>query len=214
LDHGSNDHTSVDGAKGLSSNLVLTGISGSGKSTIGSQLAKLLGLGFIDLDRLVEKSFGKSITDVFEQDGEVIFREREQHLLRSLGSIRCHVVAVGGGALQSTEAITIAREIGHLIWIQSSPMEIARRLFKRPIEIESRPLFKDLLAEENHEARKQLIQLRVQKYLEERSQWFSEADTTLDASYVTPEMAAQHLKDMLFLEGMIHGDRRTFAIKQ
>jgi shikimate kinase len=121
------------------------------------------------------------------------------------------VIAVGGGALQSIEAVVIARKIGPLIWLQSSPAEIARRLFKRVSEMEKRPLFKDLLTEENHESRKDLIKARVQKLLDERRQWFERSDIVLDASYVTPEMAAQHLKDILIMEGIIRSDHKLFS---
>lgn len=192
-------------------NLVLTGVSASGKSSVGRQLAKLLGLGFIDLDELVERSAGKSISEIFSQEGEPAFRERERQILQSLVRIRSHVIAVGGGALQSGEALGVARKIGPLIWLQSSPAEIARRLFKRVSEMEKRPLFKDLLGEENHEARKDLIKARVQKLLDERRQWFEQSDVVLDASYVTPEMAAQHLKDILIMEGIIRSDHSRFS---
>ena len=80
-------------------NLILTGVSASGKSTVGRQLAKLLGMGFLDLDELIEKSQGKTINEIFSADGEAAFREMEARMLESLQSIRSHVVAVGGGAL-------------------------------------------------------------------------------------------------------------------
>jgi shikimate kinase len=192
-------------------NLVLTGISASGKSSVGRQLAKLLGLGFVDLDELIERSAGKSISDIFARDGEPAFRELERQLLHSLERIRSHVIAIGGGTLQSTEAVVMARKIGPLIWLQSSPAEIARRLFKRVSEMEKRPLFKDLLAEENHDTRRDLIRARVQKLLDERRPWFERSDIVLDASYVTPEMAAQHLKDILIMEGIIRSDHGRFS---
>ena len=120
-------------------NLVLTGVSASGKSSVGRQLAKLLGLGFVDLDEMIERSAGKSVGEIFAQDGEPAFRELERQLLHSLEKIRSHVIAIGGGALQSTESVVMARKIGPLIWLQSSPAEIARRLFKRVSEMEKRP---------------------------------------------------------------------------
>lgn len=191
-------------------NIVLSGVSASGKSSVGRQLAKLLGLGFVDLDDLIEKSCGKRIGEIFSQEGEDVFREREREMLRSLQHIRSHVIAVGGGSLLSNEAIDMARRIGPIIWLQSSPSEIARRLFKRVSEMEKRPLFRDLLSEENHEARKDLIRSRVQKMLDERGSWFEKSDIVLDGSYVTPEMAAQHLKDILVETGILRNQRRIF----
>jgi shikimate kinase len=192
-------------------NIVLTGASGSGKSAIGRQIAKLLGLGFVDLDELIEKITGQQISEIFAVDGEIAFREYEAQVLQSLQNIRSHVIAVGGGALLSNEAIQTARKIGPIVWIQSSSTEISRRLFKRVGEMEKRPLFKDLVGEENHEMRRDRIKERVQKIMDERRPWYSQADVVLDGSYVTPEMAAQHLKDILVTEGLMKTDRNRFA---
>ena len=120
-------------------NILLTGVSASGKSTVGRQLAKLLGLGFIDLDEVIEKLTKNTISEIFNSQGESAFRELEMQTLTSLQGLRSHVIAVGGGALLSQEAIEIAKKIGPLVWVQSSPAEIARRLFKRVSEIEKRP---------------------------------------------------------------------------
>ena len=192
-------------------NILLTGVSASGKSTVGRQLAKLLGLGFIDLDEVIEKLTKKTISDIFNSQGESAFRELEMQTLISLQGLRSHVLALGGGALLSQEAIKIAKKIGPLVWVQSSPAEIARRLFKRVSEIEKRPLFRDLLSEENNAIRKDLIQSRVQKMMDERRTWFERADVMLDGSYVTPEMAAQHLKDILLSEGLIPSEYGRFS---
>jgi shikimate kinase len=192
-------------------NILLTGVSASGKSTVGRQLAKLLGLGFIDLDEVIEKLTKKPISEIFNSQGESAFRELEMQTLTSLQGLRSHVLAVGGGALLSPEAIKIAKKIGPLVWVQSSPAEIARRLFKRVSEIEKRPLFRDLLSEENNAIRKDLIQSRVQKMMDERRPWFELADVVLDGSYVTPEMAAQHLKDILLSEGLIPSEYGRFS---
>lgn len=192
-------------------NLVLTGVSASGKSTIGRQLAKLIGLGFVDLDELIERSSGKTISEIFSGEGEAAFREMERRMLESLQGVRSHVIAVGGGALTTAEALKIARKIGPIVWLQSSPAEIARRLYKRVSEMEKRPLFRDLLGEENHEFRKDKIRARVQKMMDERRQWLESSDYVLDGSFVTPEMAAQHLKDILQMEGVIGSDRSRFS---
>lgn len=198
------------GSRNKLGNVVLTGVSASGKSTVGRQLAKLLGLGFVDLDELIEKSIGKTIGDIFSQDGEDAFREQERFMMLSLQALRSHVVSVGGGALMSDESIRNARRIGPIVWIQSSPAEIARRLFKRISEIEKRPLFKDLLSEESHEVRRDLIQARVQKMMDERRQWLERADVVMDGSFVTPEMAAHHLKDILMIEGFVERSEHRF----
>lgn len=210
-----NDHNPFyrddPGSRNKLGNVVLAGVSASGKSTVGRQLAKLLGLGFVDLDELIVKSSGKAIEDIFSQEGEDAFRERERSMMLSLQGIRSHVVSVGGGALMSDESVRNARLIGPIVWVQSSPSEIARRLFKRISEIEKRPLFRDLLSEESHEVRRDMIQARVQKMIDERRQWFELADVVIDGSFVTPEMAAHHLKDILMIEGLIERSQRRFS---
>lgn len=195
-------------------NIVLTGASGSGKSAIGRQIAKLLGLGFVDLDELIEKSSGKKVEDIFITDGELVFREYESKLLIGLQNLRSHVIAVGGGALLSNDAIETAKKIGPIVWIQSSAAEISRRLFRRVGEMEKRPLFRDLVTVENHELRREKIRERVQKMIDERRTWYSRADVVLDGSYVTPEMAAQHLKDILVSEGIMKTDLTRFSSRQ
>jgi shikimate kinase len=192
-------------------NIVLTGASGSGKSTIGRQLAKLIGLGFLDLDDLIEKSQGKKINEIFNSVGEDAFRAEEARMLDLIQSIRGHVIAVGGGALLTEHGLQSARKVGPIVWVQSSPVEVARRLFRKIDEMEKRPIFKDLLQEENGELRLKAIQERVRTMMEERRPWYSQADVVLDGSYVTSDMAAQHLKDILLSEGLIPADRHRFA---
>ena len=192
-------------------NIVLVGASGSGKSAIGLQTAKLLGMGFVDLDDLIERTTGRKNSDIFASDGEGVFREYESRILPTLQNLRSHVIAVGGGALQSEEAIRDARKIGPIVWIQSSATEISRRLFKRVNEMEKRPMLKDLLSEENHDSRREKIRERIQKIMDERRPWYMRADVVLDGSYVTPEMAAQHLKDILLSEGLMTTVHNRFA---
>jgi shikimate kinase len=192
-------------------NIVLTGASGSGKSTIGRHLAILIGAGFVDLDDLIERTVGKKVGTIMDIQGEPVFREYERNLLASLQGVHSLVVAVGGGTLMSTEAIEMARKIGPIVWIQSAPSEIARRISKRPGELEKRPLFRDLLSEKNDERRRELIQERMEKMMEERIPWYKQADVVLDGSYVTPEMAAQNLKEILVSERLISVALHRFA---
>jgi shikimate kinase len=77
--------------------IALIGFMGSGKSTVGSLLAKRIGYGFIDLDDVVEKRAGMSIEDIFRTAGEDIFRSLESQCLSELGGKNGIVVATGGG---------------------------------------------------------------------------------------------------------------------
>jgi shikimate kinase len=72
---------------------------GSGKSTVGRQLARKLGVGFVDTDQVIELRIGCSIRDFFERKGEVAFRDIEAQVLDDMTKTPCGVMATGGGAV-------------------------------------------------------------------------------------------------------------------
>ena len=152
--HQSSDHTYRE-------NVVLAGITGAGKSTAGKQLALLLGMGFIDLDAMVERMTGKSINAIFESGSENEFREAERQALESVTNIKSHVIALGGGALQDKSCLDMVRKIGVLIWLKPTPDEVARRMFMRVQELEKRPMFRDLVSIEQKDERRAAIRDRI-----------------------------------------------------
>ncbi len=190
-------------SRGAGRNIILTGITGSGKSTIGRHLAVLVGSGFIDLDDFIEKDVGKKIATIIDIQGEPVFREHEKRMLAELQGAQSQVIAVGGGALLSDEGIAMARKIGTIVWVQSAACEVARRLCKRPGELEKRAHFRDLLSEKDEDKKREMCQERLAKMMEDRAPWYKQADVVLDGSYVTPDMAAQHLREILVSEKLI-----------
>ncbi|MEN9927527.1 MAG: hypothetical protein RJB27_603 [Actinomycetota bacterium] len=84
--------------------VVLIGAPGSGKSTVGAALAKVLALDFIDTDQLIEELEGKAITDIFVVDGEPHFRAVELETLKQVLSLKDVVISLGGGAPISDQA--------------------------------------------------------------------------------------------------------------
>jgi shikimate kinase len=80
---------------------ILVGPPGSGKTTVGSLLAKLLGVGFTDTDSLVEQEVGKPVSDIFVEDGEAAFRSVESSVVRQAVQSQRGVIAVGGGAIMN-----------------------------------------------------------------------------------------------------------------
>lgn len=193
------------------SNIVIVGISGSGKSTVGKHLSVLLGMGFLDLDLLIESISGKSIPSLFES-GENVFREWETKALESIVRIRSHVVALGAGALQDERSISIAKKIGPLVWLKPPADEIARRLFMKVQELEKRPLLKDLINIDNHENRKQMIRERIEQMTDKRSAMYQASDYVLNGGYVTPETSACQLKEILTADGFPDLKGNRFAI--
>ncbi len=106
----------------------LVGLPGSGKSTVGRQLARRLGLAFTDTDHVIEQRLGCSIRDFFEREGEAAFRDIEEAVIRDLaGTIG--VLATGGGVVLRPANRDQLRSAGnHVVYLRSTPQELMRRL--------------------------------------------------------------------------------------
>lgn len=115
--------------------IYLTGYRGTGKSTVGKQLAKLLHTQCLDLDRRIEVSSGKSIKMLFDEGGEELFRQWEHDCLREVASAEVAavplVVALGGGAIIRSENRELIKQSGVCVWLQSSVETIAQRILGR-----------------------------------------------------------------------------------
>lgn len=107
--------------------IALVGLPGSGKSTVGRQLARRLGLAFADSDHEIERRIGCSIRSFFEREGEEAFRDVEEDVVRELCS-RDGVLATGGGAVLRPANRAQLRAAGHVVYLHSSPEELFRRL--------------------------------------------------------------------------------------
>lgn len=134
----------------MTQNIILIGFMGCGKSSIGRRLAGRLGHDFYDSDDLISARAGKSITDIFKDEGETGFRERETMELRELIDSHGIVLATGGGAILREENREILHRIGLVVWLHSDPetlFERASRNRKRPLlEVENpRSTFNTLL---------------------------------------------------------------------
>ena len=101
---------------------------GSGKSTVGRQLARRLGLPFFDSDHLIEQRLGCSIREYFAREGEAAFRDVEEQVLAELARGAHAVVATGGGAVLREANRRNLRDAGRVIYLRSTPEELHRRL--------------------------------------------------------------------------------------
>jgi len=110
-------------------NIVLIGFMGCGKSTVGSKLAGALSYEFRDTDTLIEETYGKTISKMFEEDGEEYFRTAETELLKKLsGEAKGLVLATGGGMPMRKENAVLLREIGTVIFLEAKIETILERL--------------------------------------------------------------------------------------
>ena len=119
--------------------LVLVGLMGVGKSTIGKRLAGRLRLPFVDADHEIERAAGLSITEIFERFGESEFRDGERRVIARLIDGRPKVIATGGGAFMQDETRALILERAHAIWLDADLDVLAERVGRRD---GSRPLLK------------------------------------------------------------------------
>lgn len=119
-------------------NLVLIGLTGVGKSTVGQLLGERLGRAFVDSDSEVARAAGMSVPEVFARHGEARFRQLEAAAVRQLAASPGRVVAVGGGAVLADTNVVALRRTGDLVWLDADPALIAARLEAE--EVKSRPL--------------------------------------------------------------------------
>lgn len=126
----------ADSRKFLSGNLVLVGMMGSGKSTIGRTLAKHLGKAFVDSDEEIQRRTGVTISHIFDIEGEAGFRQREMAAIRDLVGRSDMVLATGGGAVLAEQNREMLRQNGIVIYLKAGVHD----LWQRTRHDRSRPL--------------------------------------------------------------------------
>lgn len=159
--------------------IILVGMSGAGKSTLGKALAQTMGIGFLDLDDLLEEKLEMSITDFFAAKGEAAFRALEQQSVFDLKGIQKMVIATGGGALISPGVMSFFLELGTVFYLEASKELLTARLRN---EQQQRPILKDLNEEQ--------LQLRLSDLLDQRTPAYNRADFIIDAGKTVQEVAA------------------------
>ncbi|WP_038246738.1 shikimate kinase [Ghiorsea bivora] len=130
----------------MGSNIILVGLMGSGKSILGKQLASRLSLKLIDLDDEIVSQAGKSIPEIFRDEGEQSFRDMESEILaKALQTEQAYIIATGGGAVLSEDNRLLMKQAGSVIWLGASPEILAKRITgdsNRPLLAEIDPLAK------------------------------------------------------------------------
>ncbi|NOV03313.1 shikimate kinase [Paenibacillus planticolens] len=157
------------------SNLVLVGFMGTGKSTVGRKLAERLGWTFQDSDAVLEEEQQTSIADLFRQHGEAHFRALESKTLENLLARQGQIVATGGGAVLAEENRACMLRNGFVVALKASPETIIQRVSSDT----SRPLLQGNLEE------------RVHTLLEQRKSAYDFAHTVIDTSELTTEQIVE-----------------------
>lgn len=151
---------------GLDRTLVLVGLMGAGKTTVGRRLAARLGLPFVDADAEIEVAAGCSINDVFDYHGEEAFRDGERRVIARLLEQPAHVLATGGGAYMDPETRARIREQCISIWLRADMATLLKRVKRR----DTRPLLRTGDPEQ-----------LLEKLIEERYAIYAEADITVES---------------------------------
>ncbi len=158
--------------------IVLVGMPGAGKSSVGRRLAKRLNLPFVDADDEIEKAAGMRIPDIFAQHGEAEFREGEKRVVMRLLQSGPLVLATGGGAFMNAETREAIAANGISVWLRADLATLLKRVKKR----NDRPLLADGDPAE-----------RLALLLAQRGDTYALADVVVDSRDVMHEMVAEEV---------------------
>jgi shikimate kinase len=162
-----------------SKKLVLVGMPGSGKSTLGRELANKLNFPFYDLDDLIEEREGKKIASIFAERGEGYFRELESAVLGDrLSGAEAFVLATGGGAPCYNDNMRLINSKGVSVFLDVPLNHILERLTQTQLEI--RPLFSGMDTSE--------IILKLKNMYVERCPFYEQAKIKLRGEDISPEL--------------------------
>ncbi|MEX0803947.1 MAG: shikimate kinase [Candidatus Binatia bacterium] len=163
-------------------NIGLIGFMGVGKSAVGRTLAKRLKRRFVDLDRVIEKSEGMKVREIFAQKGEDYFRRLEKLTLAQVLQEEGQIVATGGGVIMDPENLNLLREKTLLVCLTASTDVLLSRVGNGS----KRPLLKGPNRKE-----------RIEALLKERQSYYAQAHVTIDTSKATMDQAVDQIVAVL-----------------
>jgi shikimate kinase len=139
--------------------IVLVGLMGAGKTSIGRRLAQRLGFAFVDADHEIETAAGKTIAEIFADHGETYFRDGEKRVIARLLDDGAQVLATGGGAYMNDETRKRISDKAVSVWLRADLNLLLKRVLKR----NTRPL---LASGNPEETMRKLVELRYPVYAE------------------------------------------------
>lgn len=168
-------------------NIILVGMMGSGKTSIGKLLAEELGFKLIDTDVEVEKKNKMTINEIFKKMGKMGFRYIEEEVVEQLGRSVNRVIATGGGTIMSPKNYNLFRRNGDMVYLKASAEEIYNRVKgdkTRPLLQTSDPL------------------KTIQELIEKRSEIYEKASITVSTDGKTPEEITTEILENLENHGI------------
>lgn len=169
-------------AKDSVRNIALTGFMAVGKSAVGRTLARKLGRRFVDLDRMIEKSEGMRVQDIFSRKGESYFRQAERQALAEVLGQEEQVIATGGGVVIDEENLRLLRERSFVVCLTAAPEVLLRRAGKS----KQRPLLKGADRAQ-----------RIGELLAQRGKNYAQAHVAVDTSHLTVEQVVEKILERL-----------------
>ncbi len=163
----------------MTTNVVLIGMMGSGKSSVGRRVAERTGMEFIDLDEVIEDHSGRTIPELFDEGGEELFRRCETEALREVMSATHAVIATGGGIVTRAENRRLLKDLGKVFWLDAPASELLERIG----EDENRPMLR------GGDALKRIEALVAER----REQYADASDYHLDTTEGTEEEMAERI---------------------
>ncbi|NDV94318.1 shikimate kinase [Dysgonomonas sp. 521] len=167
--------------------IFLIGYMGAGKTTAGRELAKELGLEFVDLDHFIQARYQKSVGQIFADVGESEFRNIEMNILKEVGEFENIVISTGGGTPCFFDNMDYMNQTGTTVYLKASPEALSSRL---NLCKEKRPLIKDKNEEE--------LFLFVVESLEKREPFYSKAKIIFETEVlVTREDVKDYVQQLI-----------------
>jgi shikimate kinase len=174
----------------LDKSLVLVGMMGAGKTSVGRRLASALGMPFRDADVEIETAAGCNINDIFERFGEPAFRAGERKVIARLLNEPPHILATGGGAFMDPETRALIRETAISVWLKASIDLLLERVKRK----DNRPLLR------NTDSRTALVRLMV-----EREPVYAQADIVVESDDGPHDTVVRRIISALLANGALPG---------
>jgi shikimate kinase len=173
--------------------LVMVGLMGCGKTSVGRRMSVALELPFVDADEEIEAAAGKTINEIFADHGEAHFRDGERKVIARLLHQGPQILATGGGAYMNAETRQNIRNSGISIWLRADLPLLMRRVMRR----DNRPLLKNADPEG-----------RMRDLMTERYPIYAEADVIADSREVPHDIIVEEIIDLLLAGPLAGADQK------
>lgn len=168
-------------------NIVLAGFMGTGKSSVGRRLSSQLRMRYVDTDLEIERDTRRRITDIFEEDGEDVFRKLESEVVSKVSKFYNHVISIGGGVVLKESNISMLKENGVVFCLTATPEEIFNRV--------------------RHHTHRPLLQTpdpmdTIRTMLAERKPFYAKADYMVNTTSRSYDEIISHIKSIFYKDAL------------